>query len=726
MSNIYVDIQTLNYRGETSLSGYTLPGCNFTFTPDLDAIDVVVSNKQLLWDFGDGTTSNGLIGVHNYKFPGVYEVRLIVYNRQGEAITNSYIPGLTAYDFIYDDLINDAPSTFEVKAGHFEYFDILRQNSWRTVPANNSSDYTVNLYVSGTLDPFIDLDSYNSSQWSQLIQNSRFLEKLVAGDAYENIPVTSIATTSTLIYVNKNATGEYVRCSSIDSGAVIAGSTGYATPYFTSDIPKNYLSSGSSPVIIFTTLDNRKIVDEGTIDKNLVNLKGTNYFNTSPAVIADTRIRYNPATKISFSTNGIDTQGDAILSTFDIPAISWQNTKIPFIAKLEDSDNFSTKFYPTLTAGTFGVDYNISLSAISNNAILPGTFHSDFTSAAPMDVGGYFKGYFVTSVTATNVKIVAATRVNDPLYYSVSGFNVSAAVRTVTGESNLFNIFSFNGRYGIAKINEGFDFGNFLGNQRYAEYQYNNEYFDNFLLLLSAGLGHSTSKPYEFGKTVYEKIANFTDNNSNVDKANIQGLVSMCNEVGFRLEPVNYEYPPQIKRVVDILSISHNGLFGNTNTFNADFNRHNSTSSNFATNIGTELSVLTSTFPVSASIVVYEKFSGINRLVRTAKLSGVDLNDILPLSTYSSTWGWAIPVPSHIVGTEIGSYFKFFNYISTPEGSIKNSVIDWNDSTTTLSFYTNSYIDWAKDDGIVDNIINYELTKGLRLFSSATDITYNN
>ena len=726
MSDIYVDIQTLNYRGEASLSGYTLPGCNFTFIPNLDEVDIVVSSKQVLWDFGDGTTSDGLTGVHNYKFPGVYGVRLIVYNRQGEAIVGSYIPGLTAHDFIYDNLINDAPSTFEVKAGHFESFDILRQSSWRTVPANNSSDYTVNLYVSGTLDPFINIDSYNSSQWSHLIQNSKFLEKVVAGYSYEYIPITSITTTSTLIYVNQNAAGEYIQCLSTDTDAVIAGSTGYATPYFTSDKPKNYLSSGSSPVIIFTTLDNRKIVDDITLDRDLSNFTGTNYFNSSPAVIADTRIRYNPATKLSLSTNGIDTQGDAILSTFNIPAISWQNTKIPFIVKLEDNDNFSTKFYPTLTAGTFGSDYIISLSAIAGNAILPGTFYSDFTSAAPTDVGGYFRGYFVPSATAVNVKIVANTRVNDPFYYSVSGFNVSAIVRTVTGESNLFDIFPFSGKYGIAKVNEGFDFGNFLGNQRYAEYQYDSKYFDNFLLLLSAGLGHGSSKPYEFGKTVYEKIANFIDNNSNIDTANVQGLVSMSNQVGHLLEPVNYEYPPQVRRVVDILSINHKGLFGSINTFNSDFNRRNSTSSSFAVNIGTELNILSSTFPVSAGIVVYEKFSGANRLVYTAKLSGIDLTDILQLSTFNSTWGWAIPVPTPITGAQIGDYFKFYTYIPTSEGSIKNSVIDWSDSTTTLSFYTSSYVDWSKDDGIMDNIINYELTKGLRLFSSATDITYNN
>jgi len=52
-------------------------------------------------------------------------------------------------------------------------------------------------------------------------------------------------------------------------------------------------------------------------------------------------------------------------------------------------------------------------------------------------------------------------------------------------------------------------------------------------------------------------------------------------------------------------------------------------------------------------------------------------------------------------------------------------VVNWNDSTLTLSFYNSGYNDWASNDGIMDNVINYEMTKGLRLFLSGTDIVYN-
>lgn len=725
MSKLYIDVKTLNYRGDVSLSGYTLPTSYFTFIPNLTSVDQIVSIKNVVWDFGDGTTSFEIQPQHAYKFPGIYGVTLTVFNNNGDAIGNSYVPGVSVFDYIYDDLIVDAPSAFNVKAGHYTSYTLLRQNSWRTVKANTSGAYTVSLYASGGLAPALDIDLYNNSQWSHLLQHTKFLDKRIAGYSYEYVPVTEIATTNTVIYVNQDTNGDFKQCLSTDPGAVIAGCTGYATPYFTSDTPKNYLSSGESSVVIFNTLNPLKIVDTLTIDKDLSDFVGTNYFNTKPAVIPNTLIRYNSASKLTFSTNGIDTEGDAILSTFDIPAISWQHTKIPFIVRLEDDNGFATKFYPTLTAGNTNTSYIVSLCALSGSVLLDGSFYTDFTSAAPLDLGGYFKGYYISPSAANNVTLKASVQIEDPKYWDPNtNTYIASATRIVTGSSNTFNILPYVGSYSIAKINEDFNFKSFWSSLRFQERQFNfTELFDN---LLGYSFGDSQSEPYELGKTIYEKIANFTDNTSNIDTANVQALLSMCNEVGITLEPVNYEYPAQIKRIVDLLSIKHKKLFGDSNKFDRDFNNYNSTNSNFAKNIGTLIDPITGTFSLSSNIVAYEIYSGTYNLVRTAKLSGYSLSDTLPLSDYNNTWGWSIHAPTSVSGTEISTYYKFYLHNNTPEGSIHDSIINWNDTTTTLSFYTSSYLDWSNNDGIMDNIINYELTKGLRLFTSAANITYNN
>lgn len=731
MNSIYVDIITLNYRGALSLSGYTLPGCDFTFIPSPATAGTTLSLQNVVWDFGDGNTSNSLTATHNYSIPGVYDVTLIAYDQQGQPILNTYNPQVTAYDFINDELyISNSTQNqtyVDIKAGQFHELILTRQNSWRSLPPADEDNFTITLYASGSLDPLVDIETYYSSQWSHLVQNCKFLDKQVAGYSYEYVPVSAIATTSTSIYVNIDSTGEYKQCLPTDSNAVYAGSSGYATPYFTSDQPKNYLLlDASEPVIIFATLNNLKLSDSFTVNKNLTNIQGANYLNQNPTVIPDVNIRYNPAASINFTTNGICTQGDAVLSTFNIPAISWQYTQIPFIARLVDTDNFTTKFYPTLTAGTFGPNYIISLSAISNNQLVPGTFYSAFTSAVPTDIGGYFKGYFIPTVTATNVQFAASVTVNDPQYYDPDLFITipGTASRTITGVSNTFNILSSNGVYNITKVNEDFDFGNYIGSLRYSDYQYNYAtFFDKFI---STFTGTANSKPYELGKTIYEKIANFTDNNSNVDTANLQALISMCNEVGFDLENVNYEYPAQLKRIVDILSIKHKKLFGDVNSFNTDFNKNFSSSSIFAKNLGTQIDILSGVFPVSAGVVAYEKFSGIYTLLYTAQLSGKSLTSVLPLSTYNLSWGWPLNAPPSLTGISIGSYYTFYSFIPTTANDIVDSVINWNDPTMTLSYSNSSYSNWVVDDGIMDNIINYEFVKGLRLFTSAANITYNN
>jgi len=729
MNSTYVDILTLNYRGVLSLSGYTLPGCNFTFIPSPATASDTLSLQNVVWDFGDGTTSNSITATHSYSLPGLYSITLIAYDQQGQPVINTYNPQITAYDFINDKLNVDDSTPYQtyvnIKAGQYHGLILYRQNSWRSVPSINGDDFTVTMYASGSLDPLIDIDTYYSSQWSHLVQNSKFLDRRVAGYSYEYIPVSAIATSSTSIYVNADSTGEYKQCLSTDTNAIYAGSSGYATPYFTSDQPKNYTLSGESPLILFFTLNNLKLSDSFTVNKDLANIQGANYLNQNPTVIPQVYIRYNPAASINFTTNGICTQGDATLSTFNIPNISWQYTQIPFIARLVDTNNFTTKFYPNLTACNFGSNYVISLSAISNNQRVPGTFYSAFTSAAPMDIGGYFKGYFIPSVTATNVQFAASVKVSDPSYYnSDQSITVSSTTRTITGTSNNFNILSSSGVYNITKVNEDFDFGDYIGSLRYSDYQYNyTEFFNKFI---STFTGTANSKPYELGKTIYEKIANFTDNNSNVDTANLQALISMCNEVGFDLESVNYEYPAQLKRIVDILSIKHKKLFGDKNSFNTDFNNNYSSSSTFAKNLGTRIDILSGTFPVSAGVVAYEKFSGIYTLLYTAQISGKSLTSVLPLSTYNLSWGWPLNAPTSLTGTSIGSYYTFYNFIPTVANDIVDSVINWTDPTMTLSYSNSSYSNWAADDGIMDNIINYEFVKGLRLFTSAANITYNN
>ena len=87
---------------------------------------------------------------------------------------------------------------------------------------------------------------------------------------------------------------------------------------------------------------------------------------------------------------------------------------------------------------------------------------------------------------------------------------------------------------------------------------------------------------------------------------------------------------------------------------------------------------------------------------------------------------WGLVAPNSVSGTDINSYYNFYTYIPSTTASFYNNIIDWNNPQTTLSPYNSAYSDWSEDDGIMQNLISYELSKGLRLFTSAANITYNN
>jgi hypothetical protein len=142
-------------------------------------------------------------------------------------------------------------------------------------------------------------------------------------------------------------------------------------------------------------------------------------------------------------------------------------------------------------------------------------------------------------------------------------------------------------------------------------------------------------------------------------------------------------------------------------------------------------------------VVAYEIFSGNYKLVNTNYINGdvtylpvitsynsiedytTVYSNLIALSSYTSDWGWSLVAPDNITGTAITGYYKFYNYKPADIDTYYNNIIDWKDFLTTLSPTNSSYNTWSNDNGIMQNMFSYELTKGFKLFTSAANITYN-
>lgn len=1147
----YLFFDTKDYSGTSVLSSYSLSITPLTFVPDFTTStllsgDAVISNKKIVWNFGDGNYSNSLTAVHQFKWPGQYKVKLTIFDNNGNAFDSSYQPIIYIHDFVNDQIafadfkryIYDVPASKII-----DPLVIRRQNSWQSYNALSATGYTINLYASGASGDYIDLNNYYNDKWSHLRSNSRFYEIQEVGDNLEYVIVDSVVTKDKEIFAKVNGNKQLVICDKEDQGSCFAGTTGYAEFYYVDDRVKNF-TSRENPIFVFATIDSSKFQDKFTINRDLFNFieyPPAGFQNLQPAVLPIIKVRHNPATKLTITTTGIDGEGFLSATNFNIPYISWQHTNVPFVVKMKDEDNFTTKTYPPLsssqietgTPSTTAYDLKVGILYYDTNTStfreLTGiTFNSDFSPDIPRNIGAFYKGYFSSDKVAYSCKLTASMVVADPnnypkdsvvgwisepqymfvkrflrtqiydfckghvtltlsairndfgtpecpesyciavapsgaefredymtwigdgsadkiykidilgnilsafslssypvetssglqyfnmlspilssaapnsisinkvgdawvslfdstsvikinrisghvtdicyphyqnlVYYlssdynlpqlsgfagensllpasidtdyfdnlwvaythpasnflvkydnlglmlsaiplnkcvspveivvdrdqniwltaynltlsgstlsarndfvykftptgtvctnfpitgfrlvgnitvdslqnawvfqdretitkidrqglytanyvggsgnnittyeqsiggiamdtsdylwvinsidkkmyfidsylttltSVSGINMVdldyppesplnpasaftdkrfqaygdwlgsrwinkymipvAVVRTLTGESQLFNIYPYEGEYNITKINENFDANNFYNDLRYQEVLLDKTvFFDQFLGTI---VGKTSAQPYELGKTIFEKISNYVSNNSDIDKCNLEKLISFCNELSVQFEEYNYPFPPQLRRLVDLLTIKHKILFGETNKFVYDFDKKGTSNPNIGKNIGTEINVLTGTIQCGVPIIAFEIFSDLYSLVNISKIEGYNFNQIIPLSSYNYDWGWGLVAPKSLSGILIKNYYRFFTFNNIEQGDHYNNIINWNDPLTLLPFSLSGYTDWSKNDGIMQNMLSYELTKGLKLFLSGTNITYNN
>jgi len=433
----YVYFYVKNFTGRYSLSSYTLSNTPLTFYPDFTSSSVLtssnnISNKIVRWDFGDGTFSNSLTAVHHYRWPGSYDVRLTIYDRFGNSFDSSYRPTVNIQDFIYDQLVFQDYTKFIYDVPASKIADpiiINRHNSWQSYNALSGEGYTVNLYASGALGQYQNQDNFFNDKWSHLRALSRFYEEQRLGNIREYVLVDRIKTSNQEVYAKVQNNDIFI-CNKNDEGSVFAGTTGSASFYYVDDTAKNF-SSREPPIFVFATFDSSKFNDKYSLYNNsyeFMSYPPYGFQNLKPAVLPIIKVRHNPAEKLSITTTGIDGEGTLSSTKFFFPEISWQNTEIPFVIRMKDIDNFTTKTYPPLSSSTI-YPYISSLSAFNVRfGLVEDTssgykfkddikFYEDFSPDIPQSIGAFYKGYLVSPEVTYNCLLTASVDVIDPLNF---------------------------------------------------------------------------------------------------------------------------------------------------------------------------------------------------------------------------------------------------------------------------------------------------------------------
>jgi predicted Zn-ribbon and HTH transcriptional regulator len=279
----------------------------------------------------------------------------------------------------------------------------------------------------------------------------------------------------------------------------------------------------------------------------------------------------------------------------------------------------------------------------------------------------------------------------------------------IYGESEKLNFYD-RSVFTAFKINEDFNLAEQIKNTAKMEV------FEKCDFLFDSFLGNIFGKkPFyqdDLAVTAFEKIANFVSNNSDPDTCEIPQLYNMSNMLNSKSEDLQLNYPPTIKRVMNLASIDLSKILGTNCNCGYVFERHNDCAKTEMcpyckkekkSNRGDVLS--TTSYQVTAGTPVVMKNKGLNnyRLVPTGKINN-QVN--YTLNVLSSSLGLL---------KDWSNFYEYYEYIPNWNGGIIENIIDWNSDQTTINRNLSTNEEWYKNEGLLDIFFNYEIYKGLGL-----------
>ena len=729
--NITDNIIVTDYTGDVStLSSYNIP-----ITPLQFKLESTISDlTYITWFFGDGETSNQREPTHYYKTPGKYNVTVLVYNAggQGEVRTQpvtvtirNYIennfkintqqlycsagqlsnplvveqtfPVTSLEGFRYsmteESVVQKVPKDAQFLPSSF-YSDVLPVehvtiNTYDTTPVTDQmlSSTNIDYNITGTSSDYYF--QVADEKFSHLIPTHSIIKRewVSVLSGYEYVPVSKIATPLSAVYV-KVVDGVLASSMVNDDSSIIAGYSGIDTFYFRDDRPTN------SALI---RLSNR-------------HMEHLNPFYVSLTGQVDENIGVD---HLSITSSGID--GDGGVSTaFDINKNKFTNTKIHFVVKAKDVFNNTIKSITTPNLSSVGSGINVSLSSSSSLSSVTYDVTSIQNTISSYN-SGVFRGYIQINDTSnemlSDVCIVANT-------YNLSSY-LGTAVQDVSGQSNCFNVYP-NNYYTVYKNGEDFDGEAMYKSLRFSETLIDKEMF--FGSFLKAIFGDVNSDVEALGKKVYEKISNFVDNNSNIETADINKLLSMATMVdteSFVFDNNLTSFPTKVSRIVTLFSIAQNKLFGFKNQFAKNFNRYSELSGiAYGKNLGDRIDAATYTISAGTDIVAYGKFSKKYQLLNTYQPLSAEIppaSSQYMLSSYNNTWGWPLVISNDFTIESFNDYYDVFEYNDQYESNIIGNIL--NEELTTVDFDT-EWHDLAGDDGVYENILLNTFYSSLSLINT--------
>ena len=722
----------------SSLSGYTNI-TDFTFTSHVTGdinnnIADKVSQAKLVWDFGDGTSvSNANVTQvnHIYNYPGTYTVEVFYYDSHGDAYLGSLTKTVTIYNYRETELsLMKGVSSFSINAGNADLsrnaIPLYVRTTWQDYNPNGNtvyftasgskSDIYDNNYKYAFLLPFrsfytLEDGEYKRSNKITLNLTPKYFELDTDGETPIEIDQTGLTSPSgTMLYAE----------SVVDSELA-------PKIYYFDDLP--------STVRLIGALDTSKnklpdfYINDIPTD---INLAGINYMESNIGYF-DIKVRPSTPAKIVFTSTGHK----------DMPVHNRKiaDTNFQVFAAVGDVSGNILKYYPEFTLSAQGVEdgipntfsalvYNISsFNSLNLPPLEDPSTYSASTSSSNISSLSTNKFPFSTSLSSTQISSFGYLNITPKSLYEDKILGVSARPSIDTNDTNAplitggmyFKVYQDNTISQECKHNEDFDYGQTLEDYRLQEILLNDGsvFFNSILKKI---VGTNSSKSNFYGKTIYEKIANFVENNADVDECNIdklQDLYKIFNE-----DP-NFSLllaPPELKRLYDLLTVRVSRLMGSLEKYNQNFDTFYTQNSAYGVNIDVSnpLSVETYTVTAGTNFVARQKFSNEYILIEpmnvpiTTVESGATTSQY-PLSNFnlSSSWGW--PLDETTTGDNLSLIYDFYPFVNKYNNIKKDSVIDYSNVLNDAPYLIDTLSAWTATNKTQYNIIDKQIRDGLNL-----------
>lgn len=439
-------------------NSYTLPNTPFYFKPiEILSSPEIFSKKQILWNFGDGTTYTGSSAEHFYKYPGVYDISATLYNkdgipflvnlnRNGSPIQLKALNAIPDLVVVKDLLPSDNLGVYRLPSGkRSDPLKIYRYNSWQNDSFLNSNNYSIMLYASGSKSNFMSVSSYYTDKWSHLKSYFGFIETYITPEGVVSARlVDSTRTTSTSVFAERlNDTNNLLFYNYPKENTSFAGTTGTSIDFNVSYVDQTPSSDDNSLVFIFSNFNTKGFLelDSTFNNKEVLSLNYPYGFINYPTKVTYLKSTFNPAVNLAITSNGISVEGyqqilgpltGQFLRSFDIYPIKFTKTEIPFVVTFKDAENYTTKCYPPITGFRFDgndpteintvslglyklseQDPTASYAGISSYRITEAIFKNNDKLPKFNNSGSYFGGLLYTNKETRTVAICASALVQD-------------------------------------------------------------------------------------------------------------------------------------------------------------------------------------------------------------------------------------------------------------------------------------------------------------------------